>query len=72
MESPYRFDPPPPFPEGMTWDQFQARARAEGIWDDALKASVFAGMVGIDAALADFSLPAWAQAALRSQFPSRH
>lgn len=69
MESPLQFDPAP-FPDGMTWKQFEARARAEGIWNDVLKAGVIASMAGVDAALKDVPLPSWAQAAMRSQFPA--
>ncbi|MBS0457458.1 MAG: hypothetical protein JSS44_09045 [Proteobacteria bacterium] len=60
---------PPPFPDGMTWAQIDARARAEGIREALGKAGVIASMAGAEAALSDVPLPEWAQAVIRSQFP---
>lgn len=61
---------PPRLPHAMTWAEMQARAKREGVWDDLLKAGVFAGMAGADAALADVPLPPWAQDVIRAQFPA--
>lgn len=58
---------PPPLPNGMTFEQMQARAREEGIFAELTFTTAQARRLGVDHALKDTSLPAWAQEVVRSQ-----
>ena len=57
-------------PMPMSWAAFEARARAEGIWDAVLEVGIAASMAGAEAALQDIPLPEWAQEVVGAQFPA--
>lgn len=60
----------PSRPLPMPPQELTARARAEGVWDDFLRAMAQAQYVGAEKALQRIALPAWLAQIVREQAPN--